>query len=214
MWRRRISTSSTHPRASPLRAVSRLRAPGSCFLGNATVRGRAWYKLVDAPVISLDLTVSGDLSKVVACGQSCWRAPKVMNALEGDLPAQLPDYEPPSAEICPLLLKIREVPLLLRSVSLSTFISVGSALGCLRNEPKGLRWGIAFGQSCYRAPKVMFALEGVLPTQPTSCEPPDTESRRVHPKLLRAQNVVVCSESCPIRAAFRLWATGRPEVVL
>jgi len=27
------------------------------FLGNATVRGRAWYKLLDAPVLTLDVTV-------------------------------------------------------------------------------------------------------------------------------------------------------------
>ena len=38
-----------------------------------------------------------------------------------------------------LLLKLTEVVLLLRDVSLSTFVSVVSALGGLRNEPKRLR---------------------------------------------------------------------------
>ena len=30
---------------------------------NATVRGRAWYKLLDAPVLTLDVTVPGDRSR-------------------------------------------------------------------------------------------------------------------------------------------------------
>ena len=39
----------------------------------------------------------------------------------------------------PLLLKLTELPLVLWSVALSTFVSVGSALGGRRNQPKGLR---------------------------------------------------------------------------
>ena len=30
---------------------------GGDFLGNATVRGRAWYKVLEAPVLTLDVTV-------------------------------------------------------------------------------------------------------------------------------------------------------------
>ena len=30
------------------------------FLENATVHGRAWYKLLDAPVLASDVTVSGE----------------------------------------------------------------------------------------------------------------------------------------------------------
>ena len=41
----------------------------------------------------------------------------------------------------PLLLKLTEVPLLLWDVPLSTFVLEGSALGGLRNEPKGLQIG-------------------------------------------------------------------------
>jgi len=32
------------------------------FLENATVRGRDWYKLLDAPVLTLDVTVRGETS--------------------------------------------------------------------------------------------------------------------------------------------------------
>ena len=39
----------------------------------------------------------------------------------------------------PLLLKLTGVPLFLSDVPLSTLVSVGSALGGLRNEPNGLR---------------------------------------------------------------------------
>ena len=35
----------------------------SFFVVDATVRGRAWYKLLDAPVPTLDVTVLGDHSK-------------------------------------------------------------------------------------------------------------------------------------------------------
>ena len=31
--------------------------------GNATVRGRDWYKILDAPVPTLDMTVSDDRSR-------------------------------------------------------------------------------------------------------------------------------------------------------
>ena len=34
----------------------------SRLFGNATVRGRAWYKVLDAPVLALDVTVWGDRS--------------------------------------------------------------------------------------------------------------------------------------------------------
>ena len=38
-------------------------SPGSdIFGGNATVRGRPWYILWDAPVLPLDMTASGDRS--------------------------------------------------------------------------------------------------------------------------------------------------------
>ena len=42
-------------------------------------------------------------------------------------------------DMTPLLLKLTDVPSLLWQDPLSTFVSVGSALGGLRNEPKGLR---------------------------------------------------------------------------
>ena len=35
----------------------RARLPSEVKLENATVRGRAWYKLLDAPVPTLDVTV-------------------------------------------------------------------------------------------------------------------------------------------------------------
>ena len=46
-------------------APARSSASGSCpgtvrFLENATVLGRAWYKLLDAPVLTLDVTICGD----------------------------------------------------------------------------------------------------------------------------------------------------------
>ena len=40
------------------KSLSRL-ASKVFFLENATVRGRAWYKLLDAPVLTLDVTVPG-----------------------------------------------------------------------------------------------------------------------------------------------------------
>ena len=30
---------------------------GACFGGNATFRGRVWYTILDAPVLTLDVTV-------------------------------------------------------------------------------------------------------------------------------------------------------------
>ena len=33
------------------------------FLENATVRGRDWYIVLDAPVLTLDVTVGGDRSR-------------------------------------------------------------------------------------------------------------------------------------------------------
>ena len=38
-----------------------VRESPSVFLENATVRGGAWYKTLDAPVLTLDVTVLGDL---------------------------------------------------------------------------------------------------------------------------------------------------------
>ena len=40
---------------------------------NATVRGRAWYKLLDAPVQTLDVTVSGDQVLFLTFpSRACW----------------------------------------------------------------------------------------------------------------------------------------------
>ena len=49
----------------PLAEGCRVReaARQSRFLENATARGRAWYKLFDAPVLTLGVTVRGDRSK-------------------------------------------------------------------------------------------------------------------------------------------------------
>jgi hypothetical protein len=48
----------------PLRFPQKLETAGGraglTFLKNATVRGRDWYNLLDAPVLTLDVTVRGD----------------------------------------------------------------------------------------------------------------------------------------------------------
>ena len=48
-----------------LHEAVRFSSPATCrlnvVLANATLRGRAWYKLLDAPVLTLDVTVWGVL---------------------------------------------------------------------------------------------------------------------------------------------------------
>jgi hypothetical protein len=43
----------------PWRRLQEL-TPGGYFMGNATIRGPDWYDLLDAPILTLDVTVWGD----------------------------------------------------------------------------------------------------------------------------------------------------------